>query len=230
MPATAAVTAATVTPDVALDRRQRRRRETIDEVLEVATGIMAEQGVVGLSVGEVARRMGMRPPSLYVYFPSKQALYDALFERGARAVLTQMAFLTDPLPADQPLEAQLLDGARAWVRWAVENPAYTQLLYWRPVPGFRPSPGAFAPAVELVERSTARIAEMQRHGLLRDDVDAATMHDDWSALLSGVVTQQLSNAPDDGFEEGRFTRALGGLVAMFAKHYGTGGTHRADQG
>ena len=37
---------------VALDRRQRRRLETIEEVLDVALEVMAEQGVAGLSVGE----------------------------------------------------------------------------------------------------------------------------------------------------------------------------------
>src|SRR5215213_10919752 len=74
-------------PATTLDRRQRRRQETIAEVVDVAAEIMAEQGVVGLSVGEVARRMGIRPPSLYVYFPSKHALYDALFARGAQEVL-----------------------------------------------------------------------------------------------------------------------------------------------
>jgi len=45
------------------------------------------QGVAGLSVGEIARRMGIRPPSVYVYFPSKHALYDALFARGAQLLL-----------------------------------------------------------------------------------------------------------------------------------------------
>ena len=48
------------------DRRHRRRQETISEVLNVALQVMAEQGVAGLSLGEVARRMGIRPPSLYV--------------------------------------------------------------------------------------------------------------------------------------------------------------------
>jgi AcrR family transcriptional regulator len=231
MAATVATTEAPDVPEAPLDRRRRRRLQTIEEVLDVATAIMAEQGVVGLSVGEIARRMGIKPPSLYVYFPSKHALYDALFERGARAVLEEMAFLTEPLPEDQPLEEQLLVAARAWVRWAVDHPAYTQLLYWRPVPGFEPSSRAFAPAVEMVERSTARMAEMQRRGLLRDDVEVTAMHGDWIALLSGVVTRQLSNAPEEGFEEGRFTGALGRLAAMFASYYGPqGGTHSAGQG
>src|SRR5437763_8213504 len=69
-----------------LDRRQRRRQETIEEVLDIAVEIMTEQGAGGLSLGEVARRMGIRPPSLYVYFPSKDAMYDALFARAAREI------------------------------------------------------------------------------------------------------------------------------------------------
>src|SRR3954471_16026782 len=69
---------------VPLDRRQRRRQETIELGLDVAAEVMAEEGVPGLTLGEVARRMGIRPPSLYVYFDSKNDLYDALFERGWR--------------------------------------------------------------------------------------------------------------------------------------------------
>jgi hypothetical protein len=39
-------------------------------------------------------------------------------------------------------------------------------------------------------------------------------------LLSGVISQQLSNAPGESLAEGRFTCALPTLVAMFARHYG----------
>src|SRR3712207_926927 len=109
-----------------LDRRQRRRLETIEEVLDVALDVMTEQGVAGLSVGEVARRMGIRPPSLYVYFPSKNALYDALFARGARSVLdTMRAAGGFHVRDDAPLEQILLGAAEVFVRWAVEHPAYT---------------------------------------------------------------------------------------------------------
>ncbi|MEU0837731.1 helix-turn-helix domain-containing protein, partial [Streptomyces sp. NPDC005969] len=66
------------------DRRLRRRNETVQEILDVAVEVMAEEGVAALSLAEVARRVGMRPPSLYQYFPSKMAVYDALFERGMR--------------------------------------------------------------------------------------------------------------------------------------------------
>src|SRR5881392_1617335 len=117
------------TEAVPVDRRHRRRLETIEEVLDHAVEIMAEEGVAGLSIGEIARRMGIRPPSLYVYFPSKHALYDALFARGARLLLAAMEAVTAALPATATTLAEiLLPAAQAFVRWSVEHPAYSQLL------------------------------------------------------------------------------------------------------
>ncbi|HEX9357895.1 MAG TPA: TetR/AcrR family transcriptional regulator [Streptosporangiaceae bacterium] len=207
-------------PAAAVDRRQRRRRETIEEVLGLAAEIMAEQGVAGLSIGEIARRMGIRPPSLYVYFPSKQALYDALFARGARLLLEAMEAVAAALPTQaRTLEEILLPAAQAFVRWSVEHAAYSQLLFWRPVPGFAPSPEAYQPAVRLIELARARMAALQDAGLVRADVPIEQIERDWSILVSGVVSQQLSNAPQETFEDGRFTAALPGLVSMFAGHY-----------
>ncbi|HET7407041.1 MAG TPA: TetR/AcrR family transcriptional regulator [Mycobacteriales bacterium] len=213
------------TEPVPLDRRQRRRLETIEEVLDVAIEVMAEQGVAGLSVGEVARRMGIRPPSLYVYFPSKHALYDALFERGARLLVTQVRTKTADLASrDASMEEILLDAARVFVRWTIEHPAYSQLLFWRPVPGFEPSPSAYAPATELVTLSSERFAAMRDRGLLRTDVSLDVVQRDWTVLIAGVVSQQLANAPDEDFERGRFVAALPAMVAMFARYYGAGPT------
>ena len=64
------------------DRRARRRQETIDEILTIAQEVMAEEGVNGLSLAEVARRLGVQPPSIYKYFPSLMAVYDELFRAG----------------------------------------------------------------------------------------------------------------------------------------------------
>lgn len=204
-----------------LDRRQRRRQETIAEVVDIAAEIMGEQGVAGLSVGEVARRMGIRPPSLYGYFPSKHALYDALFARGAQLVLDEIrADIESDDGEGRSLSALLLRAAETFVGWSIEHPAYTQLLFWRPVPGFAPSAEAYAPAVEMVELTVARFTQLQQRGLVRADVDIADVARDWTVLLSGVISQQLSNAPGESLSSGRFTAALPGLVEMFVRHYG----------
>ena len=210
-----------------VDRRHRRRLETIEEVLDHAVEIMTTDGVAGLSLGEIARRMGIRTPSLYVYFPSKHALYDALFARGAReigqVVGDESARLLASLDDDpqRPVEDVLLEAAATFVRWAVEHPAYTQLLFWRPVPGFEPSAESFAPAIAMVEISKQRFAELQRRGFLRADAAIDDVQRDWVVLMTGVVTRQLANEPDAGFDKGKFTTALSALIGMFAHHYGT---------
>ena len=164
------------TEAVPLDRRQRRRLETIEEVLDHAAAIMAEEGVAGLSLGEIARRMGIRPPSLYVYFPSKHALYDALFARGWRMLLTAMRPLFDTAGESDAFADVMVQFGRQMSRWAIDNAAYAQLLFWRPVPGFHPSDEAYAPAVELYEIGLARLARLQERGLIRPDVDVDGHH------------------------------------------------------
>jgi AcrR family transcriptional regulator len=211
-----------VQPTVTLDRRQRRRQETISEVLDVAAEIMAEHGVAGLSVGEVARRMGIRTPSLYAYFPSKNALYDALFARGAHLVLDHVRKAAEARVIEgQRLNVVLLSAADTFVGWSIEHPAYSQLLFWRPVPGFTPSAEAYAPAIEMVELSQTTFTDLQQHGLLRPDVNIDDVQRDWSVLISGVISQQLSNAPAESLTVGRYTSALPDLTTMFARYYGT---------
>ena len=203
---------------VPLDRRQRRRAETIEQVLEVAVEVMGEQGAAGLTLGEVARRMGIRPPSLYGYFDGKHALYDALFERGWRLLQADLGAVEAALDGADPV-ADLHAGARALVRWAVEHPAYSALMFWRPVPGFVPSERAYAPAVALDEEGRAEIVRLQDVGVLPADVDVDRAYRAYTAVISGVISQQLSNAPEEPFGTGTFTAVLPDLVDMWLGHF-----------
>ena len=208
-----------MTGAVPLDRRQRRRQQTIEEVLDVAAEVMAEQGVAGLTLGEVARRMGIRPPSLYGYFDGKHALYDALFERGWNTLLAVMRELADRTADRNPVE-RFHEVEAGFVRWAVEHPAYAPLMLWRPVPGFTPSVAAYAPAVEAVALSRAFLAELRDTGVLAPDVDLDRAFRTLTALSSGVITQQLANAPGEPFETGAYTSGLPDLLDMWLAHFG----------
>lgn len=200
------------------DRRHLRRAETIEQIVSVAVEVMAEQGVAGLSLGEVARRIGIRPPSLYVYFDSKHALYDGVFARGWREIGEVMARLAEPQEGDD-LAAHALLMAQVFVRWSVRNPVHAQLMGWRPVPGYEPSPEAYEPAVAMLDRSRATMKLLQERGLFRSDVDTEELLRSWTVLISGVTTQQLANAPQQPFESGTFTTMLPQLVDMFLAHY-----------
>lgn len=197
-------------------RRDRHRQATIEEILQIAVDVMAEDGVGALSLAEVARRMGIRPPSLYVYFDSKLALFDALFEAGnirlTQAVETAVADIADPLDA-------LRAGSVAYVRWSIENPVFAQLMFWRPVPGFTPSEKAYAPSIRLVERVREVLGAAVEAGRL----DASATSDDaialFTVLTAGVVSQQLANDPGGSMADGRFTRLQPTVVDMFLARY-----------
>jgi AcrR family transcriptional regulator len=206
-----------VSAAVPLDRRQRRRQETIEQVLDVAVDVMAEQGVAGLTLGEVARRMGIRPPSLYVYFDGKHALYDALFERGWRLLLEEVRAAQARMTRTDPL-ADFREGLSVLVRWAVEHPACSALMFWRPVPGFVPSARAYAPAVALDEAGRAEVVRLRDAGVLATDVDVERTYRAQVALVSGVISQQLSNAPHESYDGGTWTAVLPDLLDMWLAH------------
>jgi AcrR family transcriptional regulator len=200
-----------------LDRRGRRRRETIEEILEVAVEVMADDGVAALSLAEVARRMGVRPPSLYQYFPSKVAIYDALFARGAGRVRAATLQAEAGLDGD-PL-ARLRACQEAFCRWCIENPVLSQLLFLRTVPGFAPSPESFAPALAQLDdlRSRLRAAvEARRLAPEAADDEGVALY---TSLVSGVVSQQLANEPDTSYEQGRFIRLVPTVLDMFIAWY-----------
>jgi AcrR family transcriptional regulator len=198
-----------------LDRRSRRRQQTIDEILDASVALMETEGVAGLSLSAVARRLGMQPPSLYQYFPSKLAIYDALFQRGAEEVRDAQREARAGLPAEEQLEA----GMTGFSRWCMANQVLGQLLFWRTVPGFEPSPEAFAPAIE-------GMADLRSY--LQLAVDAGRLHQDatsdegialFTALSAGVLSQQMANEPQATFENGRFMKLMPVVIEMFYRHY-----------
>lgn len=187
-----------------------------EEALDHAVDLMTAEGVGALSVSEVARRMGMRGPSLYKYFPSRSAMYDALFARGLAA---EAAAVRQAAEHADPGIDQLRAGGMALVRWAVDNPALSQLLHWRPVPGFAPAPETFARSVDDAAAARAVVAEAIRLGQLRPEADSAEALRLWTVVLSGVMSQQMANEPGVGFDEGAFSSLTGTAIEMFLSTY-----------
>jgi AcrR family transcriptional regulator len=193
------------------DRRARRRQETIREILAIARDVMAEEGVNGLSLAEVARRLGVQPPSLYKYFPSLMAIYDALFLEGQRENLDAMR--AGMRAAEPGLEA-LIAGLEASGRWALANRPVAELLFWRPVPSFHPSPEAFAVSVEMVELQRGALAAAvakRQLGPAANEENAIYLV---SVLIVGVLSQAFANEPDLPWGEGRFTSMFPQLMHL----------------
>lgn len=198
------------------DRRTRRRQETIEEILTIADDVLAEEGVNGLSLSEVARRLGVKPPSIYKYFDSLLAIYDALFERGQRAHLAVMRTAMER--AEPGLDA-LAAGLDASGRWALNHPATAQLLFWHSVPNFEPTPEAMAPSIEMVNLQRQALADAAAAGQLGAGADSDEALWITSILVSGVIGQAMANEPGLPWGEGRFSPLLPKLLNTLAGLY-----------
>lgn len=186
------------------DRRADRHAATRREILDAAWANARSRGVADLSLREVAEQVGMRGPSLYVYFDSKSAVYDAMFADGYAALLA----VAEALPLDgRSARDVLTDGMRAFIDFCVDDPARFQLMFARAVPGFRPSPSSYALSVRLLDLTRARLAEA--------GVTSAEALDVWTALTTGMASQQLANDPDGD----RWRRHVDGAVEMFLAHH-----------
>lgn len=207
---------ATVHSDSASGRVAARRQSVVDEALTHAAAIVAESGAGALTISEVARRIGMRPPSLYKYFPSLNALYDALFEQGNRIMVAEVDAAIEGIT---PGLERLLASTRTITRWGAEQVGYSPLMFWRPVPGYEPSAEAFAPAQEVFARSAADARAAVEAGDLDRDADPERVLRMMTVVSAGVVSQQLANEPGAEFAEGRFTTLLDEGLAMVVGFY-----------
>jgi AcrR family transcriptional regulator len=186
------------------------------EALDHAVALMTTDGVGALSVSEVARRMGIRGPSLYKYFPSRHALYDALFARALELELAAVATAVHGVPRGVP---RIHAGGAASVAWAVANPALAQLLHWRPVPGFEPSPAVFAPSVDDMAEVGAEFTEAVRLGQLAPGAASDDAVRLFTVVLSGLISQQLANQPGVPYAEGVFSRLTDTAIDQFLSAY-----------
>jgi AcrR family transcriptional regulator len=64
---------------------------TREAILDAAERLFSQHGVDGVAVRDLARELGLTPSSLYNHFPGKQALYEAVLERGLRPIVEVIA-------------------------------------------------------------------------------------------------------------------------------------------
>ncbi|MBA3399557.1 MAG: TetR/AcrR family transcriptional regulator [Acidimicrobiia bacterium] len=165
------------------DPRQKRREAKIADIVDAAWSLAQRDGLGAISLRDLAAAVGLRQPSLYVYFGSKLALYDAMFADGYHQLLR---YLDDRDYAGDPRDA-LVDFVRDLLLFSSANAVRHQMLFQRTLPGFEPSPEAYAPSLEFSRRAIALCAEV--------GITAAADIDLFSALMNGMAHQQVANDP-----------------------------------
>lgn len=166
-------------------RRAERREAALRRIVTAAWQLSAEHGLTGWTLRDLGAAVGMRAPSLYVYVDSKFALYDLLFADGYQALLDEMADLAEESGGDP--RDRVRRAAHRYVAFCLADPARCQLLFLRTIPGFEPSPGSYGLAVRALELLAQALADAG----VREPAEL----DLWTAVLTGLATQQASNDP-----------------------------------
>ncbi|MGH3191475.1 MAG: TetR/AcrR family transcriptional regulator [Streptosporangiaceae bacterium] len=167
-------------------------------IVACAWTLAREHGIAAVSLHALAREVGIRQPSLYEYFDSKNALYDAMFADGNRQLIERLDAATF---SAEPRDA-LKQCLTVFTTFATEDPARHQLLFQRPIPGFAPSPESYA----LAEEALGRVVTLTRAAGVtgQGDIDCIV------AMTGGLMDAQISNDPGGN----RWVRHLDHLVDL----------------
>ena len=186
---------------------------TAERLRDEARVLFAERGFSGASLGEICARVGIRKPSVYNHYASKEALFLDLLRRA----LEDWGLASPPPALDGPLREPLEQHLRALVGFAVERPHATALC--------RVAVSQVGDELEVKVRDMllTQRREYQRHfeELFRAarergeviDVEVDALVYGWLTFVDGVLSHQL-------FGFGRRRQAfLGHLDSMWKLYW-----------
>jgi len=193
-------------------RRERNREEMRRAIMNAARAVMREQGVAALSLREVARRVKLQAPSLYAYFPSKMALYDALFLEGIR---TYRTYRSQSVPHQGSFREMLGAWLEGYMRFAQKHPDLYQLCFERPVPGFVPSAASMKESIDGLTQFEGELAAMIAAGQVNPGLPTNQARDLLIAMSHGLTSQHMANEPHLPVGTGRYGGLIPFAVALF---------------
>ena len=169
-----------------IDRRTARRQDTRTEIVDTAWAMVREGGLAGLSMRDLGRRVGMKAQSIYSYFESKNDIYDTMF-RDAYLEFGSTMEVEEEGGGHVSVVDTSLRLAHRFFDFCTSDPVRYQLLFQRTIPDFVPSEESYAVAVDALDALTNQLADL---GVAGDEsVDL------WTAVLTGLTDQQISNDP-----------------------------------
>lgn len=107
--------------------RQQRSRVTAEAIVEAAARVFAESGLEGATTNRIAEVAGVSVGSLYQYYPNKEALVTAIYEReSARQHEVFLRAVNEAGPDNLPELIRLFISGT--VRWYQKNEALYLVL------------------------------------------------------------------------------------------------------
>jgi TetR/AcrR family transcriptional regulator len=144
----------------------RPKSDTAQRIVDIAENCFAERGYDASSMGEIAKAVGIRTPSLYSHFDSKQALYEAVIDSRLEPLFDLLESV-NVLPDTAEESLTLL---RAVMEHYIEYPTLARLIQHAALAG--------GPQLEVLQERCYRPLA----GLFKEHLDHGhLLPDDWDA-------------------------------------------------
>jgi AcrR family transcriptional regulator len=152
-------------------RRERRRAETQQRILDAALQLFTTHGYLETTVEEITEAADVGKGTFFNYFPTKDALLAAIFESVGR----QFAQLRATIPETQDVRAALTDFAHGLLRMVIRAPKIVRSFFGLALTD--PVIGERLQAVMLQARQTvvAMLERGQKLGQVRKDIPAEVL-------------------------------------------------------
>jgi AcrR family transcriptional regulator len=189
-------------------RRERNRAARHSHLVSAAGAIVAENGLDGLTMGAVAKRVGCAVGTIYTYFSSKSALLASLqfeairvlaesYERAA----SQWDDALDTMDMEEPTAAlaRMIAMSRLFVSWQHIQPLEFDFLQML----------SMSPDQQLEPKDSAAVVPM----VLALFAEGRVLHD--RAVEVGAICQDLDRPGDDSTSRTvRWVAALEGAILV----------------
>jgi AcrR family transcriptional regulator len=174
--------------------RAEARVDQIETIKDVSRRLLAEKGVTGLSLREVAREMGLVSSALYRYFANRDELLTALI-LDAYNDLGDAVQRADRRSAALSSRRRWHAATRAIRRWAKAHPHEYALIYGTPVPNYV-APELTIAAATRVSGALAKILsdDWARRPTRKPAPSEASLR---TFLMVDNVREQLPGVPPD---------------------------------
>lgn len=193
-----------LSPDLEGTERERKGERTKRRLLDLAKDQFGRHGYRSTSVSEITRAAGLTQAASYAYFESKEALFRAAVDDDAQALISTAMAKVEGTPPAQLIPALLVHLADG----LDDHPLVRRVLAGQ-------EPDAMAQLVDLpaladaIEHIGERLAEGQREGTIRADIDPVTI-----ANGAGTICLALLTSMTQAAEQSRDETVLG-VLAVF---------------
>ncbi len=172
--------------------RERPRSDTRERILNVGEELIAQHGMEGFQLKDVAERIGIRPPSIFAHFAGRDAIAQAIAERMLLRIRDLLVAGDDENP-DEVISRWV----RGLVAYMVANTAHLRIFLRDMAHAGSPGVSEYKDADDIQAEMAASIASVMQRGIAEGKFRVVRVEGLMAQIFGAVVAMLVWEGWDD---------------------------------